>query len=168
MNFKITSRLLIAIIVATVGSAIAPTKSFAATTANVPLSGSVASTLDITAAPEAGASALDLSAGEKTVKVATLSIQTNNSTGYTLTVNDGVLAKAAPDAAVTPIAYQVNTANAGAAAPTTFTAGNHTFNSGVANAAGAGNRDLYIRYTPEALQDPGTYTATVTMTVADN
>jgi hypothetical protein len=168
MNFKSASHLLIATAITIVTATIAPSKAFAATTANVPIGGSVAQTLDIQSTTDPGAAALDLTtAGEKTVKVATLAINTNNSTGYTLTINDGTMVRTG-EAGSTPIAYQVSTVIAGEAAPTTFAAGNHTYSSAAANATGSNGRDLYIRYTPAALQDPGAYTATVTMTVADN
>ncbi|MBD2775596.1 hypothetical protein [Iningainema tapete] len=143
---------------------------FAGTTATVPISGTVASTLNISATATAGASTLNLTSGEKIVKVADLAIDTNNSTGYTLTVSSGNLAN--PDSA-TPISYQVKVVDGTATAPAS---GDFTVASGtdltdgtsVANGAGTNGKSLYIKYTPAALQDPGNYTGTINLSVADN
>jgi hypothetical protein len=35
-------------------------------------------------------------------------------------------------------------------------------------AAGTNLKDLYIRYTPSATQDPGDYAGAITLTVSDN
>jgi hypothetical protein len=144
----------------------------AATTATVNLAGSVASTLAITSSTAAGASALALqgtgTAGVQTiVKAADVAIDTNNSTGYTLTATSGNLVNATT---TTPIAYQVTSVADAAAAPGAggFTAASGTNYTVASDAAGPVPKDLYIMYTPAQFQDPGTYTAIITLTVADN
>ena len=136
----------------------------------VTLGGSVVSTLTLVTTPTAAAIALPLSTGtQQIVQVADLAISTNEALGYTLTATSGNLAKAG---GTTSIAYQVTTT----ADAVTVVAGdfaiasgtNYTFASTAANAVGTGSRDLYIRYTPAALQDPGAYAGTITVTVADN
>ncbi|NJM44763.1 MAG: hypothetical protein HC860_00280 [Alkalinema sp. RU_4_3] len=164
MKFNLSSRFFAAAAIALAGAAMAPSDAFAATGATVNIGGTVTTTLNIVATPDAGAATLDLSGGVKTPKVATLAIDTNNSTGYTLTATNGDMVNGT---ATTPISYLVSTVNAGGAAPTAFAA-NYTYSSTAANAAGAGGRDLYIQYTPAALQDPGTYAATITLAVTDN
>lgn len=143
---------------------------FAATDATVDLSGTVASTLAITSETTGGAGTLDLdgdgTAAEHIVKAADMAITTNNEQGYTLSVTSGNLTSAGG----TPIAYQVATVADAAAAPAT---GDFTVTSGTAYtvatlAAGSVPKDLYIKYTPAALQDAGIYTATITLNVADN
>jgi hypothetical protein len=164
MKFNFSARILTAAAIAFAGAAIAPGTAFAETTANLPLSGTVTTTLNIVSTPLPAATALDLSGGVKTPKVATLAIDTNNSTGYTLTASNGNLTNTT---ATTPIPYLVSSVGTGDAAPTVFAAG-YTYASNAANAAASGGRDLYIQYTPAALQDPGTYTGTITLAVTDN
>jgi len=145
---------------------------FAATDGTVGLSGSVASTLAITAAPTGGATSMNLqgtgTAGVETIiQVADLAIDTNNSTGYTLTVTSGNLVNTT---ATTPIAYQVTTVADGGTAPVTgaFTVASGTNYTVASSAAGSVPKDLYIKYTPAQYQDPGSYSATINVSVADN
>lgn len=150
-------------------AAFSPT-AFAQTAGTVPLSGTVASTLAITSAATTEAGALDLdgdgTAAEHIVKAADMAIATNNEQGYTLTVSSGNLTKANG----TPIAYQVTTVADAAAAPATggFLVASGTNYTVSTAAAGSVPRDLYIKYTPAALQDAGAYGATINLTVADN
>jgi len=135
----------------------------------VTLGGTVASTLALVTTPTVAASTLNLSTGtQQIVQVADLAISTNNEQGYTVTATSGSLTKANG----TPIAYQVTTtADAVAAIAGNFTIASgtsYTVGSTAANAAGTGGRDLHIMYTPAALQDPGDYAGTITVTVADN
>lgn len=172
MSTKLIRRFLIAsglFIGAT--AAFSPT-AFAATTGTVGLQGTVASTLAIAATATAGATTLNLqgagTAGVQTiVKVADLAIDTNNSTGYTLTVTSGNLVNATT---TTPIAYQVTTVADAATAPVAggFTVASGTNYTVASSAAGSLPKDLYMMHTPAQYQDPGTYTATITVTVADN
>jgi hypothetical protein len=138
----------------------------AATSGSVSLSGTVVSSLAITVTASAAASALDLSGGEKIVKVADLAMSTNNEQGFTLTTSSGSLTKSGG----TSIAFQVTTVADAATAPaagafTVASGSDDTFNT---SGAGSSDRDLYIKYTPASLQDPGTYTGTINLTVSDN
>ena len=134
------------------------------------LGGTLASTLSISVSATATASALPLdgegSAGEHIVKVADLTIGTNNEQGFTLTATSGDLTKAGGSS----IAYQVTSVDDGTSAPAS---GDFLVASGSAytystSGSGPGNQDLYIKYRPIALQDPGNYGGTITLTVADN
>jgi hypothetical protein len=166
MKFNFSARLLTAAAIAFAGAAIMPNNAFAATGATVNIGGTVAPTLNIVATPAPGAGTLDLSGGAKVAIVATVAIDTNNSTGYTMTATDGDMVNGT---ATTPIAYQVTSVAAGAAAPAAGVfAPTYTYASNAANAAATGGRDLYVAYTPAALQDPGAYTATITLAVTDN
>ena len=139
----------------------------AATTDAVTLGGTVSSTLSIEATDTVGASALDLTTpSEQIVKVADIAMSTNNSAGLTLTASSGNMSN--PDSQT--IAFKVTTVDDAAAAPasgafdtpsgTDYTVGN--------GAAGTLDNDMYIAYTPAALQDPGLYSGTISLTVSDN
>lgn len=149
-------------------AALTPAAFAGTTTGTVNVSGTVTSTLDMAAAATAGAASLPLdSATAQIVKVAALGINTNNSSGYTLTVSSvsGNLTNA--DGANIP--FQVAVTNAGTpAADSDFTGASVTHATTAANAAGSQGKDLSIKFTPGALQDPGTYTGTVNLTVANN
>lgn len=146
-----------------------PSKAFADT---VNLSGTVSSTLTLSTTATADAGNLPLggaaAGNQQIVQVADLGINTNNEQGYTLTVTSGDLTKSGG----TAISYQTTTTATGVSAVTgdfTVASGtDYTFNTSAANASGTGDRDLWIQYTPAALQDPGSYTGTITVTVADN
>jgi hypothetical protein len=101
------------------------------------------------------------------VKVATISLSTDNSKGFTVTISSSNLTKVSQE---TPISYRVMTVISGANPPSsgdfTVAAGNnYTF---VTTQAGSQNRDLYILYTPANFQDPGTYSANIAILIADN
>jgi len=107
------------------------------------------------------------SSSEHIVKVADLAITTDSPNGYTLSVSSGDLSNADGQ---TPIAFQVTTVSDGAPAPGSaeFTApsgSNYTMST---SSAGQADQDLYIRYTPAALQDPGLYSASIALVVSDN
>jgi len=136
------------------------------TTGTVTLGGTVEPTLSITSTATAGAAALDLSGGTKIVKVSDLAMSTNNEQGLTLTASSGNLTKSGG----TSIAFQVTSVDNAAAAPA---AGAFTIASGSnytvgTEAAGSVDQDLYIMYTPAALQDPGAYAGSISLTVTDN
>ena len=132
----------------------------------VTLGGTVASTLTLTTTTLGAAGALNLTTPTpRIVQVADLAISTNNEQGYTLTATSGNLLNLGG----TSIAYQVTTtADTLPAAAGNFAVANHTFASSAANAANTNGRDLYIMYTPAALQDPGIYGGTITLSVIDN
>ncbi|MDB4961003.1 MAG: hypothetical protein JWP01_1002 [Myxococcales bacterium] len=138
----------------------------AATTGTITLGGTVTTTLEVTVTDTAGASALNLSAGEKIAQVADLAMTTNNDQGLTLTASSGDLTKAGGQ----PISFQTTTVADGAAAPLAagfLIASGTNYTVGTV-AAGSVLKDVYIMYTPAASQDPGAYGGTISLTVSDN
>ncbi|ASC71340.1 hypothetical protein XM38_022920 [Halomicronema hongdechloris C2206] len=116
------------------------------------------------------ASSLDLD-GEGTatthiVKVADLSFSTDNTLGLTLQVTSGAITKLAGE----DIEFQVVTVPNDASAPAEadFTVPSGSAYTYVTSAAGSEARDLYILYTPSALQDPGDYSGIIDVSVFDN
>lgn len=146
-----------------------PSEAFADT---VNLSGTVSSTLTLSTSATGDAGNLPLDGGaagtQQIIQVADLGINTNNEQGYTLTVTSGDLTKAGG----TAISYQTTTTATGVTAVTgdfaVASGTDYTFTTSAANASGSGDRDLWVQYTPAALQDPGSYTGSITVTVADN
>jgi hypothetical protein len=106
------------------------------------------------------------SASMHIVKVADVAISTDNSSGLTLTVTSGSLPKLnGPD-----IAFQVTTVADDAIAPSSgdfMVSSSHTYTY-VTSTAGFENRDIYILYSPNALQDPGVYSTSIQVSVVDN
>jgi hypothetical protein len=101
---------------------------------------------------------------EYIVKIATLAISQIGTNGFTLTVNSGKLTKANGQ---TPISFQVTTVTTGSGAPTaasfsTSAENNYTLSTN------SNSLDLYIKYTPLPLQDPGNYSHNLTLQVVDN
>lgn len=116
------------------------------------------------------ATALDLdgqgNASTHIVKVADLHIATDNAQGFTLTITPDRLTKVNG----TDIEFEVVTVADGESSPSTsaFTVSsghNYTYST---DQAGAGDRDLYIRYIPHIFQDPGVYIAAIQITVINN
>ena len=157
------SQLLASIIVGTLAvSSVA----LAATTAGVTLGGSVETSLAIVATDTAGASALDLSGGQKIAKVSDITMSTNNEQGLTLTATSGNLTKTGGSS----IAFQVTSVAEAASAPAAgafLIASGSDYTVGTI-ASGESVVDLYIMYTPLTLQDPGDYDGSITLTVTDN
>lgn len=136
-------------------------------------------TPSVTVSPVAGAGALVLdgqgSATTRIVKLADVSLSTTSLGGFTVSISSGTLSK--PDGR-TPIPFQVVLVNNGAAAPlasafTTPSGSTYTFCAsltctGVGWLLAASEKDLFIKYTPAALQDPGTYGASVDINIVDN
>lgn len=138
----------------------------------VNLSGEVSSTAAVTSTATGNATALNLGGdgtdlAEQIVQVADVDLTTNNSTGLTATITSGNLSNGT---ATDDIAFKVQTVGDGATAPVSgdFTTASGTDLTYANSAAGDDPRDLYIAYDPAALQDPGTYTGSITLTVADN
>ena len=73
------NRILLASGLAATASLISNSPAFAGTTGTVNLSGTVPSTLTLTVSPSAGASSLDLSPGQRIVKIGTITGATSNS-----------------------------------------------------------------------------------------
>lgn len=103
------------------------------------------------------------SASTHIVKVADLILSTDNPTGLTLFASSGSLTKSEGS----PIAYQVTTVEDGAAPPSAsdFSSSDYTISLSTPITV---NKDLYIKYTPAPLQDPGTYNAAISLIVTDN
>lgn len=124
----------------------------------------------LTITPDANNSSLPLdgegSASTRTIKIADLSISTVNATGYTLTISSGDITKVDGQ----DIAYQVATVDDGDPSPSIFpisSGQNYEVCTSSANVS-ADILDVYIRYTPASLQDPGTYSETISITAIDN
>jgi len=124
----------------------------------------------VTAQSTLGASGLVLDgrgiATTRIVKVAAISFSTDTAAGLTLTIASGSLTKAGG----TPVAFQVVLVARDAAAPSS---GAFTTPSGSSYQVSTASpstveRDLYIMYRAAALQDPGTYSATIDLDVFDN
>jgi hypothetical protein len=133
----------------------------AAPTDSVILGGNVASSLTIEATPTAAASALPLSGGLKIVKVGDTLMSTNNEQGLSVTASNGSLTKDGG----TSIAFLTTTVVDGAAAPALAVFDDVLLGT---SAAGELAQDLYIMYTPAALQDPGDYAGVINLVVTDN
>ena len=120
----------------------------------------------MTTTATAEASSLDLPNGTQTkvVQVANIAFKTNDAEGLTITATNGTLTKTGGQ---TPIEFQVKLLADGTASP-----GSNDFASGdtthTTNSAGTGAADLYITYTTAAYQDPGAYSGTINLTIADN
>lgn len=103
---------------------------------------------------------------ERIVRVADFSITDAGNNGYTLTINaSNSLVKADGS---TPIPFQAVTVALGAPPPsssefTTPVNQPYVFSSTLTQE----NRTLYIRYTPTYLQDPGNYSALLSVSVVD-
>jgi hypothetical protein len=138
--------------------------SLAATTATVPLAGTVTSTLQVTSETTTSAGSLDLMNGQQIVKVADISMGTNNEQGLTLTVTSGSLTKTGGSS----IPYQVaSLADGDNSVPEFAITSGEDYTVGT-TASGSSDVDLYIKYAPAAAQDPGAYSGQITLTVSDN
>lgn len=128
-------------------------------------------TPSVTATATSGATVLVLdgegSATTHVVKIADVSLWTDAAAGLTVSISSGSLTKADGR---TPIPFQVLLVDDGAAAPAAaaFTTPSGTTYTWSSTSAGSFERDLYIKYTPASLQDPGAYTASVDLSVVDN
>lgn len=106
-------------------------------------------------------------ASEYIVKVATLAIAEFGANGFTLSVSSGSSGSLAKVNGETPIHFQVTTVPKdsnppGTTAFSTSSGSNYTLSSNL------GSLDLYIKYTPAALQDPGNYSSNLNLDVVDN
>lgn len=125
----------------------------------------------VTAHGVSGATSLELdgrgTSSTHIVKIAELSLSSDATAGMTVTIASGSLAKADGS---TPVAFQVVLVDRNAQAPSSaaFTVPSGTLYTWSTSAAGGAEKDLYIKYTPRSLQDPGSYAASVDIDVADN
>jgi hypothetical protein len=124
----------------------------------------------ITVSAVAAAASLPLdgegSASTHIVKVGDLAMATDGAAGFTVSITSTSLTKGDQR---TPIAFQVALVDddvVPAAAAFTVASGDILVHTTAA--AGAVNKDLYIKYLPATRQDPGSFSATVHVTIADN
>lgn len=107
------------------------------------------------------------SASIRIVKVANLELSTDDSDGFTLTISSESLTKSGGE---TPIPFQVTTVAAGSASPSASDfsvspGSNYTIST---TFAGSSSKELYVKYTPAALQHPGAYNTSISLIVTDN
>jgi hypothetical protein len=124
----------------------------------------------VTASATASATSLILDgeggASTHIVKVADLALTTDRATGFTLTISSGSLTKSG----ATAIGFQIALVAHGAGAPSgvafiVASGSNLTLST---TSAGPVEKDLYIQYTPAALQDPGAYGTSIDVSILDN
>lgn len=152
------------------GTALLSAPALAGTTDSVTLGGSVSSINSVTANDTTEAGTLTLygegTAGDnEVVKVADLVVMSNNTGGVTVT------ATAAGDLGngTDTLHYNVLVVAEGATPlHTDFSADNDTESVNDFDGTGTSNRDLYIEYDAPSLLDPGTYSSSITVSVADN
>lgn len=127
---------------------------------------------EITAIPSQQANNLPLGGEGGTqstqiIKVGTITLSSNSANGFTLTIISNNIAK--PDGG-SPIAFQVTTVaineTPSAGYFTTEPRQNYTYINSNANASET--RDVYIKYTPASLQDPGNYSGSLNISITDN
>lgn len=104
---------------------------------------------------------------EYIVKVATLAIAEFGVNGFTLRISSGSSGNLAKADGKTPIPFQVTAVPGGSPPPgvsafSTPSGNNYILPSNLASL------DLYIKYTPAALQDPGNYDSSLNLDVVDN
>ena len=127
-------------------------------------------TPEVAATPTAGASNLTMdgagSAQTRIVKIADLSVSTDDPQGFTLSITSGNLTKAGGSA----IPFQVALVGDEAAAPASsaFTVASGGALLRTTSTAGALPLDLYIKYRAADLQDPGVYSASIGLDIIDN
>lgn len=124
----------------------------------------------MTATATANATHLELdgqgSASTHIVKIAALSLSTDGANGLTVSIASGSLTKAGG----TSVAFQVVLVAHNATAPSAaafMTAPGDTYRLST-GAVAAVEKDLYIKYRPAALLNPGGYTASIDIQVEDN
>jgi hypothetical protein len=143
---------------------------FAQTTATVLLNGTVASTLAVTATAVNNNGMNLTTPSVQRVKVADVTMGTNNATGLTLAFGTDVAFVNQSFAAKTPIPVAVQVlAGASATLPTTgYIAIPGPLVTGTTAQAVNTAYSLFVEYTPAALQDPALYSASIGLTVTDN
>ncbi len=96
-------------------------------------------------------------------KIADLTVSSVAQNGYTLVITSGNISKSDGQ----DIPYQVTAVNTG----TNPTSGSFTVPAGssyILCSTTTQSLDVYIRYTPASLQDPGLYSSVVSVTAEDN
>jgi hypothetical protein len=146
------------------------TLAFAATTGTITLNGIVAASTNITVTPQAGFNTLDLTTTATNVLVAIINEQTNDHSGYTVTVASANLA----GAGTAPFLKDVASGNTWLytlqynAVAVVFASGVSTISNTVAMTVPAGvNKNLNISYVgTNTLAASNAYADTLTFTIA--
>ncbi len=119
----------------------------------------------------AGASSLHIdgrdSGSTHIVKIAVVLLSTTGPSGFTVSVSSGSLSKPGGS---TPLGFQVVLVDRDATVPSSpvfTTPSGMTYTFATSSAVNV-DKDLYIKYRPAALQDPGAYTASVELSIVDN
>jgi hypothetical protein len=127
------------------------------------------------AAPEISATAtstatnlpiIDTGSNTEILQVANLQVSTNASNGLKLTITPKSLNKTG--GAQIPIQFLAIPSGNTQPNPTDFTTPATTNYEYTISTSGSADLDLYIKYTPGQLQDPGNYTTDLELSVADN
>lgn len=127
---------------------------------------------DITVTPSNQANNLPLGGqggiqNTQIIKVGTITLNTTSPNGFILNIIASNLINSKGE---TPINIQVTTVSAGSGTPGEgyFTTGaNQTYSYFNNNANASETRDLYIKYTPASLQNPGNYNAYINLNIVD-
>jgi hypothetical protein len=106
------------------------------------------------------------SSSVRIVKIADLSLSTDDADGFLLSVSSGSLTKAGGSPVPFQVALVANEAAPPSAAAFTVSSGGTLTHS--TTSAGAESVDLYIKYQSANLQDPGTYSASINLSIVDN
>lgn len=104
------------------------------------------------------------SASEHIIHVADVSVSTVAPNGYTLSISSGSLEKTGGQS----ISFQVTAVDNNASAPASGDFNISSGNSYTICETAAQDLDIYVKYQPAVLQDPGNYTHSVTITAEDN
>ena len=137
----------------------------------IQLEGTVDSQITIVANPTQAAADLQMSPeyagqdGSTTVHIADLDIASNNAAGIIITSSSGNLGKLT--SGENEIAYTIAIVDNGAGTPTTYVSNLNQNVNGFDTETGIKSMDLYIRYSVGGMPKQGTYTDTITITVAD-
>ena len=97
------------------------------------------------------------------IKVGTISLSTTSENGFTLNISGSNLAKSDGQ---TPISIEMTTVPSNDPAPSTGFTQSYSYQNNTPVASET--RDLYIKYTPASLQDPGNYSTFLNLTIGDN
>jgi hypothetical protein len=152
--------------VAVLIAALFTNQAFAALTGSITLQGSVAATTSITVTAQAGYNSLNLHATQSNLLVATVNEQNNTAAGYTVTLasnNSGKLKNGALGEVTYTARYNGSSVSL-SSSPVTITT------QGAQSAVVDLNKNLDVSYTgiPAAQLMAGTYSDTLTFTIASN
>lgn len=153
-----------------IASSFMASAAFAGTSDNVVIGGTVVSTLAIASSNPKADINLAPAQTNTEVKVADLTMGTNNSTGLTVNVSGTLtLARTTGSNAITPVPFTVGIVAGASGTPASYVATANTVFATSAAAAPSTAHSLYIKYSTDAnFQDPGDYAATIVLTVVDN